>query len=131
MKYKFLPHLADVKIKVYGKDVLEIIENSLLALKAYFRPRLNEKLVKKKVEIKSKSQVELLADFLSEVLAQTYIKKAIFTKFRGEISETEIKGEILGYKFKKIFRDIKAITYHQTVFQKIGNNFVFEFIIDV
>jgi len=134
MRFEFLPHTADIKIKVYGKNFDEIINNSLLALKSFFKPKLSKQKIIKEIEVANKNEAELLIDFLSEVLAQTYVEKAIFTKAKTKIEKNKkikLKAKITGYKFFKISKDIKAITYHQVKLEKTNNLFIFEFIIDV
>lgn len=131
-KFDFLPHTADFKFKIYGKNLEEIINNSLLALKEFFEPQLTEKKVEKEIEVESIDKISLLVDFLSEVLAKTYIEKVIFTQFEKKIlSSKNIKGKISGFVFEKVTKDIKAITYHQARLNKVNSGFVFEFIIDV
>jgi SHS2 domain-containing protein len=134
MRFEFLPHTADIKIKVYGKNFDEIINNSLLALKSFFKPKLSKQKIIKEIEVANKNEAELLIDFLSEVLAQTYVEKAIFTKAKTKIEKNKkikLKAKITGYKFFKISKDIKAITYHQTKLEKTNNALNFEFIIDI
>jgi len=140
-RFIFLPHTADIKIRVYGKNIEEIINNSLLALKNFWKPKLRKTKVEKKINIKSKNETDLLIDFLSEVLAQTYIEKAIFLKFVLERTNADLKrtnenfveilGKIIGYKFTSLSKEIKAITYHQAVLKKINKKYIFEFIIDI
>jgi len=134
MRFEFLPHTADIKIKIYGKNFDEIINNSLLALKSFFKPKLSKQKIVKEIEVVNKNEAELLIDFLSEVLAQTYIEKAIFIKAKTKIEKNKkikLKAKITGYKFFKISKDIKAITYHQAKLEKTNNFFIFEFIIDI
>lgn len=130
-KFEFLSHTADLKFRIYGKDLKEIINNSLLALKEFFEPELTHEKIGKEIEIESTDKVVLIINFLSEVLTQTYISKAIFLNFEGEIFEDKLKGKIIGYKFTKLKKDIKAITYHQAKLEKIDNLFIFEFIVDI
>lgn len=131
-KYEFLPHTADLKIRVYGHSFKEIIKNSLLALKDYLGTKLTKEKVEKEIKVQNENERDLLIDFLSEVLAQIYIEKAIFIEFKEEIlTQTEIKGKIVGFKFKNLTKDIKAITYHQAKLEKEKNNLIFEFIVDI
>ena len=130
MKYEFLSHTADLRIRVFGKNLAEIINNSLLVLKDFLEPELTQEKIKENIEIEGQG-VDLLINFLSEVLAQIYIKKTVFEKFKGEIGEKKIKGKIFGFKFKNISKDIKAITYHQAKLEKKDKKFIFEFIIDI
>jgi SHS2 domain-containing protein len=131
-KFEFLSHTADVKIKVYGKNLKEIFNNSLLALKSFWKPKLTKTKIEKEIKIESNNEVNLLIDFLSEVLAETYIEKAIFTKFEPqELVSYSLSGKIIGYEFTSLSKDIKAITYHQANLQKINHQYIFEFIIDI
>jgi SHS2 domain-containing protein len=139
-KFEFLSHTADVKIRVYGKNVKEIINNSLLALKGFWKPKLTKTKVEKEIKVESNNEVNLLIDFLSEVLAETYIEKAIFVKFLPRINADFhadkrglyfLSGKIIGYKFTSLSKDIKAITYHQAIFKKINEKYIFEFIVDI
>ena len=131
-RFIFLPHTADIKIRVYGKNIEEIINNSLLALKKFWQPKLIKKKIEKEIKIESNNQINLLIDFLSEVLSQTYIEKAIFVEFKENfLEEKSLAGKIIGYKFISLSKDIKAITYHQAILEKINNKYIFEFIIDI
>jgi len=150
-KFEFLSHTADVKIRVYGKNLKEIINNSLLVLKNFWKPKLTKTKIEKEIKIESNNEVNLLIDFLSEVLAETYIEKAIFVKFIPRINTDQTRinrdnnirvnphvsasysssGKIIGYKFTSLSKDIKAITYHQAVLRKINGRYVFDFIIDI
>ncbi len=130
MKYQFLPHTADIKIRVYGTNLEEIIGNSLVALKDFLEPKTTKQKIEKEIEIEGNG-VDLLINFLSEVLAQIYIEKTAFAKFNGKITENQIKGKVVGCKFQSLTKDIKAITYHQAKLEKKNNKFVFEFIIDI
>jgi SHS2 domain-containing protein len=115
-KFEFLSHTADVKIRVYGKNLKEIINNSLLALKNFWEPKLTKTKIEKEIKIENNNEVNLLIDFLSEVLAETYIEKSIFVKFisdpgkaypndnrieypNNRPNENEIFGENSGNKF--------------------------------
>jgi SHS2 domain-containing protein len=131
-KFEFLSHTADIKIRVYGKNLKEIINNSLLALKSFWKPKLTKTKIEKEIKVESNNEVNLLIDFLSEVLAETYIEKAIFVKFEPqELASYSLSGKIIGYKFIFLSKDIKAITYHQANLQKINNQYIFDFIIDI
>jgi SHS2 domain-containing protein len=131
-KFEFLSHTADFKIRVYGKNLKEIINNSLLALKGFWKPKLTKIKIEREIKVESNNEVNLLIDFLSEVLAETYIEKAIFVKFEPqELASYFLSGKIIGYKFTSLSKDIKAITYHQANLKKINEKYIFEFIVDI
>jgi SHS2 domain-containing protein len=138
MKYRFLSHTADLKIRVYGKNLNQIINNSLLALKDFLKPKLKKnKLFYLNISASGFDYQEALISFLSEVLAKTYIKKIIFFKllrgliYKNRKNQIVIKGKIVGYRFNFLQKDIKAITYHQVILKKWGENLIFEFVVDI
>jgi SHS2 domain-containing protein len=96
-KFEFLSHTADVKIKVYGKNLKEIVNNSLLALKSFWKPKLTKTKIEKEIKIESNNEVNLLIDFFSEVLAETYIEKAIFVKFISDPGKAYPNNNRIGY----------------------------------
>ncbi len=131
-KFEFLSHTADFKIRIFGKSLLSLINNTLLAFKSFFSPKLKKR--KKKVKIKAEGNDLLytLINFFSEVLAKTYIEKTIFIKFKPKIlEENKIEGELEGFEFESLKKDIKGITYHQAKLEKNNNHLNFEFIIDI
>jgi len=69
MKYKFLPHTADIKFQAFGKSLEEAFENSALALKEimYKKLKVKEK-IKKRISVRGKDNERLLYDFLEEFL---------------------------------------------------------------
>lgn len=131
-KFEFLEHTADFKFRIYGQDLKEIVLNSLLALKEYLEPELAQEKIEKEIEVESADQTTLFIDFLSEVLANSYIEKAIFDEVEFfEFTPNKIKAKIKGKKIKSIKKEIKAITYHQAKIEKINSYLTFEFIIDI
>lgn len=131
-KFEFLFHTADLKIRVLGKNFFSLINNTLLALKSFLSPKLTKRKRKMKIKIEGTDSINLLIDFFSEVLAKTYINKIIFVKFKPKVfEEKKIEGELEGFEFKSLKKDIKAITYHQAKLEKNKNYFIFEFIVDI
>jgi len=114
-KFEILPHIADFKIKSFGKTKEGLFLNSLLGMIEGLKPEIkkpkNE--IKRKIKIKSPDSAALLVDFLNEVLYLTQTEKAIFKNIEFEkFSETELKAQLFGQKVKRFNEDIKAVTYH-------------------
>ncbi|MCX7616284.1 MAG: archease [Patescibacteria group bacterium] len=115
--YKILPHTADVRILVSSLKVEGLFKEALKGLAEILSPFWKERKRKKilgKIKISSLNETTLLIDFLSEVLLNSYAKKAVFKKvdfkeFRNNFLEAEIEGWLVdGFR-----KDIKAITYHE------------------
>jgi SHS2 domain-containing protein len=132
-KFELLSHTADFKFRVYGKDYKEILRNSLLALKNFWSPKLTKEKIEEEIEINGLDLIDLFVNFLAEVLALTYIEKAIFQIKNLELNleKNFLKAKLQGYRFQSLKKDIKAITYHQAKLFKKNNKIIFEFIIDI
>lgn len=133
-KYEILEHKADLKIRVFGKTKEELFLNMLKGMAESQKPEIRNKemirttrrsaprnldfslrsKLKRKIKIKSLDLPALLVDFLSEVLYQTQVNRETYNNVRFEkLSDTEIKGELIGQKVERFGEDIKAATYHQ------------------
>ena len=132
-KFEFIEHTADVKVRVYGETLKELFQNSLEALFQTVLPKAqgcflrgelkvcNEFPMKQKVSITSSGKESLLVDFLSEVLCLMDTHNEAY----GEIaitllSDTELEGTLNGVSVVSFQgEDVKAITYHELVIEKI------------
>src|SRR5574340_503509 len=76
------PHTADVRLKVTGRNLVEIFTNGLSGLDTLLKKDFCQKTKKyevvEKISIRSADTTLLLIDFLSEVLTLSSIKKVIF-----------------------------------------------------
>lgn len=137
MKFRYLKHTADYKIRVYGQDYLEVINNSLDALKKFMLPKIKSDSleVKQKIKVQSFDVPILFVDFLNKVLNYIYAKNIFFIEFEGSIINKPpkiiLQGYLKGYSFISLVKEIKAVTYHQCLFVKKNNRYIFEFIIDI
>jgi len=123
MKYKILDHISDLKIKVFGKNLPELFENAVFAMRECLRPEIEipEKNIKSKIKIKSTNLLSLLVDFLSEVLYQAQVNKEVYYKVKfDKFSDTEIEAELSGEKVKRFGLEIKGVTYHNLEIKKIN-----------
>jgi len=134
MKYKILDHISDLKIKVFGKNLPELFENAVLAIRECLRPEIEipEKNTKSKIKIKSADLSSLLVDFLSEVLYQTQVNKEIYYKVKfDKFSGTELEAELFGKKVKRFGLEIKGVTYHNLEIKKIKNHWQAIIVFDI
>lgn len=114
LKFKILPHTADLKIKASGKTKEELFSNMLNGMSQSQKPEIKSKeKIKREIKIKSLDLPSLLVDFLSEVLYLAQVNKEVYFKVRfKKISNNEIEGELIGQKVERFGEDIKAVTYH-------------------
>ena len=122
MKFKFLPHTADVIFEAHGKTLEEMFENSGLALEEIM---VNTETVGKnehfEIIIESKEVETLLYDFLSELLFVKDTEGLLFNKFEITIicknKQYELLAKCTGDYIKRekqeLRDDAKAITLHE------------------
>ncbi|OGZ34209.1 MAG: hypothetical protein A3I88_01385 [Candidatus Portnoybacteria bacterium RIFCSPLOWO2_12_FULL_39_9] len=121
-KFEVLEHTADLKIKAFGKDPKELLENAMLGMykgAGYFG---EGRKIKREIEISSVDTPALLVDFLSEVLYLTETEQEVYQKIQfQECGEKHIKAALIGKKLKKIETQIKGVTYHDLEIKKLDN----------
>ncbi|MCL5423572.1 MAG: archease [Candidatus Marsarchaeota archaeon] len=71
MKYKFLPHTADVKFIAYGKNESELIENAALAMFSTITHIKNIKRNEKKYIIKKSFSASSIDELIWKILQHT------------------------------------------------------------
>lgn len=105
-------------MELVGKSLQEIYALSVKGmcdiLKKDFCTQTNTFNKKAIIETRANDYTNLLIDFLSEVLTNTYVEKVMFCKVNIlEFSEFKIKAEIKGSDVEMFDEEIKAVTYHE------------------
>lgn len=113
-KYEILLHLADLKIRAFGKNKKELFLNMLLGMTESQKPEIRgKKKIKRNIKIKSPDLEALLVDFLSQLLYLSQInREAYFEAEFKKFTDNEIEGNPIGQKVERFGEDIKAVTYH-------------------
>ncbi|MEW5805724.1 MAG: archease [Patescibacteria group bacterium] len=126
-QFKILEHTADVRLKVFGKDLKELLENALKGLMAIIAGEENLAVSDKKsviFEIFSSDREGLLIDFLNEALYFIQTEKKLiagvnFYELKQKSDGFFLRAEFLLADSGKIVKDVKAATYHDL---KISQN---------
>ncbi|RMG21538.1 MAG: archease [Methanobacteriota archaeon] len=132
--------IADIGIKVTGKDLTELFTDACLSI-AHLMTKVDEldELMQKAIQFEETSLDLLLHSLLEEMV---YLKDAelFFVKSVDlHVDETEngfaVKGKFVGDLFDPevdhIGNDIKAITMHDFYVRQEGDGWVAHFIIDI
>jgi SHS2 domain-containing protein len=117
--YTILPHIADIRLQVIGRDPEALFRSAMEGM-AYiqrhdFCGRPSQTFTHtEKVELHSGDMTSLLIDFLSEVLTLSHIHRAIFcTVTFNHLTSNNLIALVHGEKTDKSDEDIKAVTYHE------------------
>ena len=121
-KYKFLPHTADVRMKVEADSIPELFVGAMEGMARILKSskfKVESSKLRKGIKISAQGVTPLLIDFLSAVLTQSQIEKAVFYEAQFEklnpstsSGQAELEAETIGAKVDGFDEDIKAVTYH-------------------
>ncbi len=138
--YESLPHTADVKLLVRGKDLNEVFERAAYAL-IDTTVDINKVEPKEKVEITVTGSdiYELLYNFLEELIILVDADSKVFSKFKVNIHQengeyilnAEMWGEKLDLKKHNPKIHIKAATYHEMEIRKEDGEYIASFVLDI
>jgi len=131
--YKVLEHPADLKLKIFGKDLPELFCNLVKAIAQEMRDEKldvrNEKW--EEVEVKSEDLFSLLVDFASEIIYRSDANNKIYALCEiEEMSKNKLKAKISGIQAKKKL-DIKAATYHEGYVKKVAGGWEAVILFDI
>ena len=142
--FEMLPHTADIKIRVYGKDLKQFFRNAVIGMFQSVGPKIkgckkvHERVVcddlpeRRTVEVESPDVGALLVDFLSEALYLSDVNDEAYLDVEiHELSETRIVATLRGIKVQGFeVVEIKAVTYHELDVENIDgvwqSNIVFD-----
>ena len=115
--FEFLPHTADIRMRVEASTLQELFHAALQGMHAVLHPsEINTGGERRSYQLRLSSldSTTLLIDFLSDVLTASYEHKAIFDIFQiTAFGDTSIEAELSGHMIEQFDEDIKAVTYHE------------------
>ncbi len=124
-QFEFLPHTADLKMRVYGKDLKELFKNALVGMFVASKPLTPYGIITNSgahyplkyhhtFAITSPKLTFLLIDFLAEALYLSDAYNQIFLDASfDEFTDTSVAGTLSGMPLERFTGvEIKAVTYH-------------------
>ena len=135
--FEILNHTADIRIRVYGKDLKELFENAALGM---FNILADLEGITSSTELEIKAEEldkeELLITWLDELLYNFYTKHIIFCEF--DITEltdknltAKVKGRFIGENRNRLKTEIKAATRHDLRIEKKDDTYEVQIVFDV
>ncbi|MBT8179285.1 MAG: archease [Eudoraea sp.] len=127
MNIEYLPHTADIRMKIKGETPMQLFLAGLLGMSHI----LKENVCRETPEFRKKAEIKLsapdltclLIDFLSEVLSISYTEKAIFCRMEDVvISENNLAATLFGTGISSLDEEIKGVTYHEAEVRKNSSN---------
>ena len=122
-RFQILPHTADLRLKVYGKDLPELFGNAALGL-AHVLYKDAEKKIKlargaEKIVVEADGAETLLVSFLNQILSLSNINKKVYPKVKVlYFSPQKLEAQFSGITVDGFDEDIKAVSYHEVKIEK-------------
>lgn len=135
MKYKFLPHTADIKFRAYGATLNNAFENAGLAMfSAMYKGKIG-KSEKKIIKASGKDLESLLYNFLEQLIILLDSKNFFVSNIKVKVNQKAMKlvAEVYGDDAGKysIGLDVKAVTYNDMFVKKVAGKWVCQVVVDV
>lgn len=118
MKIEYLPHTADVRMLIQAESLPKLFSAGLKGMSNILKEGICDHTFKfnskKTIKVSAADDTNLLVDFLSEVLSQTYANKIIYCKVHIlSFTQQTIIADIFGVPVDVFDEEIKAVTYHE------------------
>jgi len=138
-KYTFLEHTADIKFRVYGKNLNGVFENCALAFcEIIGRGEKIRNVKKKKIKLEGEDKESLLYNFIDELIylldAKSFLVCKAKVKVKCEKKGLKLEGEVYGDSAGnyKDLDHVKAATYAEMyVKQKRSGEWEAQVVVDV
>jgi len=117
-RIRFLPHIADVRVRLEADSQEELFRAALTALNRLLKKNACRKNGGRgphgEIAIEAKDATALLVDFLSEALSAAYTEKAVYCRvYFEELTATRLRAALSGRPVRAFDEDVKAVTYHE------------------
>lgn len=135
MSYEILEHTADIKIRVYGNNFIDILINSAYAVADLLFPGEIVQDSDYEFEITGTTEDQILVRLLNELVYILQTEKLLLKFFQinkagKNLYCVKCKGTKINFSDEFNY-DIKGVTYHDLLIERAGNKIKAEFVIDV
>lgn len=134
--YRFLPHTADIRLEVRGKDLPELFAAGVAALFSLLTDRRRIRPVETRtLKATGRNVEDRLFPLLREALLLFTAYGFVVRNARGRMERTGVHVEVSGEPFDgsrhPSFREVKAVTAHGLAVERSPGGFTARFIVDV
>jgi SHS2 domain-containing protein len=127
-----IPHRADLALKVWAADLPGLFIQSaqgmysLMGIQVMDNSRQTRKIIFRESDYES-----LLVSFLNELLSEAQQEAVVYDTFHFDLNHFEITADLIGSRVNRIFRDIKAVTYHDLRIHKTRSGYETQIVFDI
>lgn len=134
--FRLLPHTADIRLEVRGKDMPDLFAASVEALFSLIVDRRRVRhAAERACAVSGDDPAEQLFNLLKEALLLFSTDGFIVRTARVTIKKNEVEMKVLGEPFDRMrhaaSREIKAVTAHGMTVRRVTGGCVARFVMDV
>ncbi|HSN69069.1 MAG TPA: archease, partial [Thermoanaerobaculia bacterium] len=115
--FEFLPHTADIRMRVAAPDLPDLFRDALRGLMSVLGPRPErDRPVRRLIAVHSADLTALLVDFLNEALSLALTNLEAYDELVVvdlDLEATVLHAELAGHHASGFDDDVKAVTYHE------------------
>jgi len=135
-RFRYLPHTADLRIEVRGKDLPDLYAACILALHSLLTDRRQVRgTVSRSLEVDAPSSEEQLFFLLREALllfeVDRFLVRSAHGTMEGNRVTMSLRGEPADPVRHPFGREVKAVTRHALAVEQRSDGFVARFVVDV
>lgn len=132
-RYQFLDHPADIKLRVFGKDLPDVFINAAIGMMSFLFPQAGSAITKstKEITVEAEGLDSLLVNWLSEILwlCTTLHSKGVDFQIQ-KFSEHKLSAKIV-FTSAVAQDEIKAVTYHELKIVQENKHWLAEVVFDI
>ncbi|MDZ7332117.1 MAG: archease [candidate division KSB1 bacterium] len=136
-RYISLDHTGDIRLKIFGKSLPDLFVNAAYALFDTITEanRIDAQL-SDEIIVSGIDREELLVNWLSELNYLFVTEGKVFNRFEiDRFKDTELHGMAIGEKFNShkhpLRAEVKAVTFHDLMIQKVGDHWETNVVFDI
>ena len=132
--FEEIEHTADRALKIYGRDLEELLINAACGLNSLMGidPGIKSDSQQKSITLEAIDAESLLVEWLSELAYWAEADMLVFYKFDfQEITPTYIRAIIYGNRAGRLEKHVKAVTYHNLEIEKTKTGLAATVVFDV
>jgi len=132
--FEVIDHTADWAIRIYGRDLGELLMNAALGMSSLLVAELYSVplQIQRDLELKAFDAETLLVDWLSELAYFAEEEQLVFREFRlQEVTSNHLKAHLRGGTAPELQKHIKAVTYHDLEIRQTESGLTATVVFDV
>jgi SHS2 domain-containing protein len=135
MSYEELDHTADIRLRVRSPTLDSLFGETAMAMMAIVYGESRPGKEERTIEIGAENTVDLLIDFLSEVLFLSEVEYLVFSSINVNIAGSSLRASLKGEPFDperhRGGTEIKGISYSGLKIVKEDEGYVLDILFDV